>query len=54
MYVKEVKLHNSFVFLAVWVFITFEICDLACSKIEKPDFYQFAEWQKQIRKFLFI
>ena len=42
---KEVKFRKSFIFLAVWVFITFETCDLACSKTEKPDFYQFAERQ---------
>ena len=38
--------------MALWVhgFITFETCDLACSEIEKPGFYQFAEWQKKQRK----
>ena len=51
---KLVELHNALIFLAVRVFITFETCDLACSKTEKPDFYRFAEWQKQIRKTLFI
>ena len=38
--------------MALWVhgFNTFETCDLACSEIEKPGFYQFSELQKKQRK----